>query len=205
MKLGSRLLCVGVAFLGATTAGHALEVLSFDGLSTPEVIPGLNYGTIPDGYGGLQWNNFGVLDGAIRPANEGYHAGLVSSPNVAFNFDGNPAWISVAAGVFDLNSAFLTLGLNLNTALDIQVQGFTGVTRLYDNTYTVSSSAPTLINFNYLGVDRVVFIPSPEQQFAIDNLTVTVPEPHTRALMMVAPLLSGLGMRRKTVTADVSP
>src|SRR5207244_4413370 len=54
------------------------------------------------------------------------------------------------------------------------VQGFSGPTLAYDNTYTANTKAPALINFNYQGVDLVKFIPSPDSPFVMDNLTVTL-------------------------------
>ena len=195
MKLSLRLPAICILFIGTVLTSEASTLLTFDELPTPEVIPGLNYTYIPDGYGSLLWNNFGVLDGAIMPANEGYHAGIVSSNNVAFNYYGAPASISVVGGSFNLESAYLTLALNLDTSLDIEVQGFAGTTLLYDNTYTVNRNAPTLVNFDYIGVDAVTFISSPAQPFAMDNLTVTlVPEPDTAALLFIGAALSALGM-----------
>jgi hypothetical protein len=168
---------IWILLLLTDTPSSAAALWTFDELATPEDIPGLNYSTIPGGYGGLSWNNFGVLDGSIRPASEGYHTGLVSPNNVAFNLYGDPASISLSGGLFNLDSAYLALALNLDTPLNVQVQGIVGTTLLYDNTYTVYRSAPTFIDFDYRGADRVVFISSPAQQFALDNLTVTVPEP----------------------------
>ena len=44
----------------------ATETLTFDDLS-----PGVFSGPIPNGYGSLQWNNFGVFNGSIRAVTEG--------------------------------------------------------------------------------------------------------------------------------------
>jgi hypothetical protein len=190
---------VWITLLIANTASNAASLWTFDDLATPETIPGLNYSTIPNGYGGLSWSNFGVLDGSIRPPSEGYHTGLVSPNNVAFNFYGEPASISRPSGVFDLNSAYLALALNLDTPLNVQVQGWIESTLLYDNTYAVYRSDPTFIDFNYKGVDRVVFISFPEQQFTLDNLRVTVPEPESTTVgMVVCGLLCCLVVRFQT-------
>jgi hypothetical protein len=184
---------VSVAFLIASGAINAASLFTFDEFAIPEDILSLNYSAVPDGYGGLSWSNFGVLNGAIRPASEGYHAGLVSPNNVAFNLYGEPASISLTGGLFNLESAYLALGLNLDTPLNVQVQGLVGTTLLYDNTYTVYRNAPTLIHFDYEGVDRVIFISSPEQQFALDNLAVTVPEAEPTFIgVVVCGLLGGL-------------
>ena len=66
----------------------------------------------------------------------------------------------------------------------IQVQGFVGATMLYNNTYTVNNSGSTLINFDYSGIDSVTFT-SGEEQFAMDNLTVFVPEPKSLNLILL--------------------
>ena len=73
------------------------------------------------------------------------------------NREGVPARIYDLDGSFDLNSAWLTA---LGTNAEVQVQGYAGTTLLYDNTYTMSAGTPTLIQFDYLGVDRVTFLAS---------------------------------------------
>jgi len=81
------------------------ETLTFDDLSPGEFsIP------ITNGYGGMQWNNFGVVAGAIG---NGYQTGTVSPPNVAFNESGSPASISFT-GTFTLKSAYLTSPTPIN-------------------------------------------------------------------------------------------
>jgi hypothetical protein len=189
-----KILCIAIAIHSATCLAQAASLLTFDELPTPQVIPGLNYGGIPNGYGGLQWNYFGVLNGAIRPANEGYHAGIVSSNNVAFNYYGEPATIFSSTSRFDLNSAYMSLGLNLDTLLNIEVQGYRGATLLYDHTFTVNRFAPTLLTFNYFGIDRATFISSPQQQFAMDNLIITIPEPSLIGFLLLAVI--GVKMKR---------
>src|SRR5207302_2353793 len=122
--------------------------------------------------GRLQWNNFGVFNGWNRPVRDGYRMGTVSLENVAFNLFGDPA--SIGSGTaFALNSAYLTAAFV--NGMQIRLQGWVGTTLAYDNTYTVSTTAPTLIQFNYVGIDRVTFIASPSSPFVMDNLVVTVP------------------------------
>ncbi len=163
--------------------GTAPAVITFDDLS-----PGLDWMPIQNGYAGLQWSNFGVLNGSLRPANEGYHAGTISLPNVAFNLFGNPASLSSSIP-FDLHSAYLTSALNLDTTLHIRVQGFRGTTLAYDNVYDVTRFTPTLVDFDYLGINQATFITSPPTQFSIDNL-VLVPEPNPCLLGLIGAALA---------------
>lgn len=74
----------------------------------------------------------------------------------------------------------------------LRVQGFAGGNLLYDNTYPLNDIAPTLLSFDYVGVDQVRFTitSSPSGIFAMDHLTV-VPEPGVGALLSGA--LLGLG------------
>jgi hypothetical protein len=186
-----------IAFLIASVTCNAASPLTFDELPVSELTTDVGYTIIPNGYGSLRWDYFGVLNGAIRPEGEGYHDGMVSPNNVAFNISGEPASILVAGGLFDLNSAYLKLALNLDTPLNIRVQGFVSTTATYDNTYTVYRTAPTLISFDYVGVDRVTFISSPKQQFAMDNLVVTIPEPSTIKFLICGGVLAGVGRRHE--------
>jgi hypothetical protein len=139
------------------------------------------------------------LDGVIMPAGEGYNAGMVSPNNVAFNFDqyDRTAYIS-SSSAFNLYSAYLTA--QVVNGMQVEVQGFVGTHLTYDNTYTLSASGPTLVNFNYNGIDQAKFIPvDPVTIFVMDNLTVDVPEPSTYTLMSVASALSGFFVRRTKI------
>jgi hypothetical protein len=70
-----------------------------------------------------------------------------------------------------LNSAYITAQV---AGLSIHVQGLLGANEIYNNTYTVSPNAPTLINFNYVGIDHVNFFPVGNYIFVLDNLTITI-------------------------------
>jgi hypothetical protein len=168
MKSLLRILCISIAFLGAIAAGRANELLTFDDIPTGGGNP-----PVPNGYGGLNWYNFG-----------------------AFNFYGSPATISVSSGLFDLDSAYLTSALNSQPTQYIQVQGYSGATMRYNNTYLVNNAGPTLINFDYIGINSVTFA-SGAQEFAMDNLTVTVPEPNACALISMAMVLGGFCAKLK--------
>jgi len=168
MKLLSALICVYVVSLGAAHSGDAATLLTFDDLTS--VSPDNDWALISNGYGSLQWYNFGVFNGSVRPVTEGYRTGTVSPTNVAFNIFGDPASIS-SRGTFTLKSAYLTAAFV--DGMQIHVQGFVRDALTYDNTYTVNTTGPTLINFNYMGVNQVWFIASPSTQFVMDNLVVS--------------------------------
>ena len=82
---------------------------------------------------------------------------MISAPNVAYNGDGTPAAISASAP-FALLSAYLTAAWKDD--LRVELKGYNGAALIYDNTYTLSATDPTLITFNYVGVTSVQFISS---------------------------------------------
>src|SRR5882724_10163594 len=145
LKLSMLLASACFGLLGVLPLARSV-VLTFDDLS-----PGTSNVVVPNGYGGLLWTNFEVLDGSRRPTNDGYRKGMVSSPNVVFNAFGNSASFS-SNGVFDLNSAYVTAAFV--NGLQVRVRGLAGTNLLYDHTYAVVTNAPTFINFNYLQIDR---------------------------------------------------
>ncbi len=162
----------------------------------------LSDGAIANGYAGLNWNNFYVVNSTEEPSS-GYAAGTVSPNNVAYNAYANEAIIS--DGSFTLNSAYLTGAWN--DGLQVEVKGYNGPTLLYDNTYTLSSTTPTLINFNYVGIDSVTFdsfggTPNPNyngvgEHFAMDNMTINadnVPVPEPTTMLAGALMLLPLGV-----------
>jgi hypothetical protein len=197
MKSRFNLLFVLLVLTGtARTESAFAALLTFDDLP-PGAFPAPGFTAVPNGYGGLNWDNFGVLDGLELDPGYGYNAGVVSPNNVAFNLYGDSASISVSSGSFDLESAYLTSALNSVPIQQIQVQGFIGGTVVYNNIYTVNNQGPTLINFDYVGIQSVT-LTSGSQQFAMDNLTVSVPEPDTLGFWTVcaAGFALKFGLRR---------
>jgi predicted esterase len=181
--LGYRLVSGCISFLGTVVLAFTLAsgTMTVRAQQTLVTFDDLTGSTIPVGYNGLNWVNFGFLNGLNYSGNpSGYQAGVVSSNNVTYNHSANPASITNTSP-FDLISAYLTAAWNDN--LQVEVKGYTNGTLIYDNTYTLSATVPTLINFNYFGVNEVYFnsfggTPHPGygstgKQFVMDNVTVS--------------------------------
>jgi hypothetical protein len=180
-------LLVSPLFIG--TVAHA-DLINFDDLSS--------WQSIASGYAGLNWNNFTVLHASGYSAS-GYVNGLVSPDNVAFNAFGTPA--SISDDLFTLNSAYMTAAWN--DGLQVQVIGRFGGNTLYDNIYTLNTSGPVFINFNYVNVDEVDFISSggvnhgysgEGTHFAMDDLTINFPAGVPDAGSCAAMLGGGLAL-----------
>jgi len=147
---------------------------TFDDLPPSSGLP------VPSGYRGVNWNNFYYVDAVDYIGNpSGYGAGVVSPKNVAFNANGAPASIT-SATPFDFFSAWLTAAWNDNLVLE--AKGFANGVLLYDQTYALSATAPTLISFDMLGVTEVDFVSSggtphagyggSGKQFAMDDVAL---------------------------------
>jgi hypothetical protein len=187
MSKGIKSLAIAAAVLACAASAHA-TTLTFDSLGDGS--------PIPNGYGGFNWSNFYTLNGANN-APSGYANGVVSSPNVAYNAYGNPASFSGAG--FELVSGDFTAAWN--DGLSILVQGYNGASLIDTTTFVVNTSGPTLETFDWTGLTSVTFTSSggthnPNldgngEHFALDNLSVAVPEPATWALLLVG--FAGLG------------
>ena len=172
----------GAALAPATT-------VTFDDL--PGVVSG-TFPAVPDSYGGLHWTNFVVKNGTDSSLN-GYRNGVVSPKMVLFNLWENPAAVS---GVpFTLNSAYFTGAWN--DGLHIRADASLGGIPVYSKQFTVVSTAPTPVTFNWSGIDKVTFTSSggaghsypgggSGTHFVIDDLTYNVPVPEPSVFLLLA-------------------
>ena len=205
-KLSTAAIASTVIVLGIGAVAQA-TVLTFD-----DIAPISNYDQIPNGYGGFNWDNFGYLNGSGTGSSlTGYDNGRVSGDYVSFNLFGDPALVSDS--IFDFNSAYLTAVWN--DGLSITVEGLKSGATLYSKTVVVDTTQPTLVNFDYFGVDELKFTSfggvEPDYlkqkgngiQFTLDNFTfnekvTSVPEPTLLpALLSIATLSAGSVLRRK--------
>ena len=186
-------LAAAVCAMGFQRAAADAAVITFDDVTTqPQA-------TIPNGYAGLNWTNFGVINGTLQT--NGYKNGRASGDYVAFTGGGSTATITAPSGTFDFNSAWITGAWHNN--LNVTVSGFVGTTLLYSQTVVAGSAGATLFTFNYDDITRVTFTPfggtpvyGPGTHAAIDNLTINAPIPEPAALAML-PLAGLLMLRRR--------
>lgn len=126
-------------------------VVTFDDL--PRAVFG--YGSVYDGYNGLNWDNFGYVDSAdsMWVGDSGFKTGRVSGDNVAFN-----EWASASSAngsLFDFNGAYLTGAFR--DGLVIQVEGFVNNILTYVETVIVDSDTATWFDFDFFGIDSLTF------------------------------------------------
>jgi hypothetical protein len=205
-KLSTAAIAATVIVLGIGEVAQA-TVLTFD-----DIAPISGFASIPNGYGGFNWDNFDYANGSSPLVTRtGYDNGRVSGDYVAFNGFGNPAIVSDS--VFDFNNAYLTAAWN--DGLSVTVEGLNNGAALYSKTVVVDTTQPTLVNFDYFGVDQLRFTSfggvEPDYlqgkgagtQFALDNFTfnekaTSVPEPTLLpALLSIAILSAGSALKRK--------
>ena len=175
-----------VSALAASAAANANTVINFDDLTAGR------WGTeIQNGYSGLNWSNFYILNGNSFDSSSGYGTGTVSAPNVAFNGAGNPASFS-SATAFNLATIDVTKAWASGIT---HFDGYVGNILTYSMNVSSTTAGPTLATFNWNGLNKVTMSDgNSTHQTAIDNLTLgnvvaAVPEPETYAM-----LLAGLGL-----------
>ena len=160
---------------------------------------------IPNGYQGLNWTNFHVVDTSSLTFPSGYPNADVSPSNVGFNGLTSPISFS-SATPFLLQSGYFT-----SAFLDAQLLTVIGTGGAIPQTtsFLISPNAPTFVTFNWTGLTDVSFTPSGglpradfslngNHYFAVDNLTVSaVPEPSTLALLGLGLGFVGLVVSRR--------
>jgi hypothetical protein len=206
MKMFGTAVALTLSYACCAPAGAV--VLNFDDLET------VGLPAIPNGYGGLNWDNFRTLDGLSTGG--GYPAATVSANNVAFNGGGGIATISSSTNFF-LTSAYLTAAWYDN--LSVQVYGYENGALVYSQLFNPSATAPTLISFNHALINSAVFTSFGGTQhasyttgggfhFALDNLAINegasnpgssgaVPEPASWAMLVAGFGLAGGALRRR--------
>ena len=138
-----------------------VTLITFDDLSTPDTSGTyMNVGPIADGYKGLNWNsasgNFTVGDSTDAKGPSGYQLGAVSPKNIAFCAIQCVISSTNPSNTFNLISLYATAPWNDGEKVYIGGLDPNG-NRLYNNTYTINASRPTLLTLNYYGVSKVVF------------------------------------------------
>jgi hypothetical protein len=183
-----------IIFLVSPAFSVAQTTINFDDITD------IGAGTpIPNGYQGFNWNNFYVLNTLLYPNTpNGYQNDLISSPNVALNGFANPASIT-SSTPFTLNSGYF--GAGWNDGLLVTVTGTIQGGGTDSITFSVNTSSPTLITFNWSNIISLNFssaggtlnldLDGSGEQFALDNLVVNgplvapTPEPSTLILFFL--------------------
>jgi hypothetical protein len=177
-----------LAILGALASSAACAtVIHFDDLPGDATTP------IGNGYAGFDWDNVGTIS-ADAGAGSGFEAGVVSPQNVAFNWYGATATISSAdhAG-FDYIGAWFT---SAYVDQEISFEGSRNGALLYaSGAFTLDTITPVWIGLDWSGIDTLAIYNSSGTQWAVDDVTVTVPEPATLALFGI--MLAGMAATRR--------
>jgi hypothetical protein len=152
---------------------------------------------IYDGYYGFNWDSFYVLQKDLHP-NSGYNKGVVSGEWVAYNSWDNLA--TVNDDIFNFNGVYATSAWDsLNT---LTIKGFLNDVELYSFDYIINNQAPSWIDANFTGINKLSFDTS-GSHFAIDDFTFNetspTPEPSTLILFGLG-ILGIAGVTRKKCT-----
>jgi len=171
-NLKRKALCLALFLYTVFIAPTSATIITFDELHVSQAIP------VPRPYNGLMWTNFYPSATNWFGTSDGFANAFVSG--FVFNGDGGTAVI--ASALFNLNGGYLAAAYRDD--LQLKVEGFLNGSLLYSNTYVLGTASGTTLNFNYQGVDKVVFsasggTPHPGYSddgtyFGIDYLDVTI-------------------------------
>jgi hypothetical protein len=150
-------------------------LLTFDDLPAPD--PYGKGGSIPTGYGGLNWNNnLGYTGQGAAYYNTnvlrmwGYPTGAASGPQAAYTWGAND--IEMSGPLFTFNSAWFSGAVGANQPLT--VTAYNGMNLVGRQTIVLSYATPKLFTFNFANVTRLVIDPGPYQAI-IDDITINAP------------------------------
>ncbi|KAB7644440.1 PEPxxWA-CTERM sorting domain-containing protein [Polymorphobacter fuscus] len=198
-------LALATSMLAAAVPASA-ALITFDDLGTDA------FEAIPNSYHGFTWDFWASIN-AANYGPSGYANGVVPGGNsacaCASDFGQTTQSIS-SVGKFTLGSGYFTSAWNDGATLS--VVGLSGATTLFSTTAVLDTSGPSLLTFNWSGIDKVTFaiaggssagMGGSGNYFALDNLTVTsdVPEPASWAMMIAGFGLVGAVMRRRRIAA----
>jgi len=188
---------VGMGLLLSISSLASADTLTFDDIAADGI------GSIPNGYGGFDWNDFGYIKNGYYN-DSGYNNGVVSGDYVAYNEYAQVA--TVTDTLFNFDGAYLTAAWN--NGLSIDVKGYLNNVEIYSQTVVVDTTGPTWFEFNYDGVDAVTFssyggvdagLDGGGTHFAMDDFTFNgeVPTPSSLAALLGMGVMGMIAVRRR--------
>lgn len=178
-----------------TAAPASATVLDFEGVTQLSCCE-----TMPNGYGGLDWQNFYIIKDTNHPGT-GYQRGVISGEFAGFNGNGLPASITATADAFSFDGGWFTSAWYEGN--ELVIEGFSDGDAVadYSLTVTLNTQTPLFLDVNWTGLQRLRFTSS-RDHFAVDDLRINegvateVPEPLTIGLLGMG-LLGVAGARRR--------
>jgi hypothetical protein len=89
--------------------------ITFDGIDDPA----FGVTALPDGYAGMNWDNFYAINTSSVTQHSGYHYGIHSGDSTGFNGSGDLATMTTARNDFSLKKGFFTAALNTGLVVDV--------------------------------------------------------------------------------------
>ncbi|HXT19951.1 MAG TPA: hypothetical protein VN923_04295 [Thermoanaerobaculia bacterium] len=153
-----------------------------------EGVTGFGTGKVPSGYAGLDWDYLNALD-PLSVAPPGYVNTLASGRYVGYSSSGFAVTISRRGG-FDFHGGYFGIGLQQAHGEHLHARAYRGDTLVADDEVVLSVLGPVWLDAEYGDVDRVVLSTARYWQFAVDDLSVSVPGGDSNAASAAASRLT---------------
>jgi hypothetical protein len=158
-----------------------------------------NGSPVPNGYGGLDWNNFAAM---TMPPPAAAFTVAPATGSFAFNKGGAPASFSSPNACTFTSGMLSTMG---PSHIGLEIVGTLGG-KPVDSVIINLSTVPVQETFNWSGIDGVRFVPQPGSNinakfpFALEQLVInqpSVPEPASMMLFGSGAGLAFAGLRKR--------
>ncbi|RYG23919.1 PEP-CTERM sorting domain-containing protein [bacterium] len=176
-----------LALVAVTPLAASAGVIDFEGAVLPDYSGSGTAGSIPNGYAGMNWSTFSVMDTTIAAQAAmggavGYQNGFTSGSFLAYNDYGDPSSLLVPSGLPTIMGISGYFGASFEDGSTLTLTGYRGGIAVGTGDFNLVTTGPILYSISFPGGADTVVFSSTNGQFTLDDLTV-VPEPTTIAAL----------------------
>jgi len=148
--------------LSNSASGDEDLIVGFDDVTTSDTLY-----EVPNGYAGLNWNNW-VATHRLFYEKKSHANATVSSEYMAYTSSGHPSAIG-SETPFDFVGGYLSMSQPEGEEHDIAVRAWNGDKLLYENRFRASEKGPIFFDARYKGITKLQFVNEAYWHIVIDD------------------------------------